>query len=87
MTYFSRTVELDYSRTSLKPFSVVVQAGLCQTWSETQKTGFLTMQLISFIMHTHVHVIYTPNTPLLYSKTRVYRSKHFFLNFVLKHRS
>ena len=25
--------------------SVVVQAGLCQTWSETPKTGFLTMRL------------------------------------------
>ena len=31
---------------SLKPSSVAVQAGLCQTWSETQKTGFLTTRLI-----------------------------------------
>ena len=26
--------------------SVAVQPGLCQTWSETLKTGFLTMRLI-----------------------------------------
>ena len=28
------------------PSSVVVQPGLCQTWSETPKTGFLTTRLI-----------------------------------------
>ena len=28
------------------PSSVIVQPGLCQTWSETQKTGFLTTRLI-----------------------------------------
>ena len=28
---------------SLWPSSVAVQPGLCQTWSETLKTGFLTM--------------------------------------------
>ena len=31
---------------SLKPSSVAVQPGLCQTWSETPKTGFLTTRLI-----------------------------------------
>ena len=31
---------------SLKPSSVAVQTGLCRTWSETPKTGFLTMRLI-----------------------------------------
>ena len=31
---------------SLQPSSVVVQPGLCGTWSETPKTGFLAMQLI-----------------------------------------
>ena len=30
---------------SLQPFSVAVQPGLCQTWSETPKTGFLIMRL------------------------------------------
>ena len=30
---------------SLSPFSVVVQPGLCQTWSETPKTGFLATRL------------------------------------------
>ena len=32
---------------SLKPTSVNVQAGLCRTWSEAQKTGFLASQPIS----------------------------------------
>ena len=31
---------------SLWPFSVVVQPGLCRTWSETPKTGFLTTRII-----------------------------------------
>ena len=31
---------------SLHPSSIVVQAGLCQTWSETPETGFLTMRHI-----------------------------------------
>ena len=33
---------------SLKPSSVTVQPGLCQTWSETPKTGFLITRLISY---------------------------------------
>ena len=30
---------------SLLPSSVAVQSGLCRTWSETPKTGFLTTRL------------------------------------------
>ena len=30
---------------SLKPYSVIAQPGLCQTLSETPKTGFLTSRL------------------------------------------
>ena len=30
---------------SLLPSSVAVQPGLCRTWSETPKTGFLTTRL------------------------------------------
>ena len=30
---------------SFQPASVTVQVGLCQTWSEIQKTGFLVSQL------------------------------------------
>ena len=33
---------------SLKPSSVGLQPGLCGTWSETPKTGFLTTRLISY---------------------------------------
>ena len=32
---------------SLQPYSVVTQPGLCRTWSEAPKTGFLTTRLIS----------------------------------------
>ena len=31
---------------SLQPSSVAVQPGLCRTWSETPKTGFLITRLI-----------------------------------------
>ena len=31
---------------SLQPSSVDVQTGLCRTWTETQKNGFLTTRLI-----------------------------------------
>ena len=34
---------------SFLPSCVVVQPGLCQTWSEAPKTGFLTTRLISFL--------------------------------------
>ena len=34
----------------LQPSSVVVQPGLCGTWSETPKTGFLTTRLISYMV-------------------------------------
>ena len=30
---------------SLYPYSVIAQPGLCRTWSETPKTGFLTSRL------------------------------------------
>ena len=39
---------------SLWPHCVVVQPGLCRTWSETPKTGFLTTRLKLF------HNIYRP---------------------------
>ena len=32
---------------SIYPSSVTVQVGLCQTWSETRKTGFLASRLIN----------------------------------------
>ena len=34
-----------YEISSLQPSCVVVQPGLCRTWSETPKTGFLTTRL------------------------------------------
>ena len=35
-----------YEILSLKPSSVFEQPGLCRTWSETPKTGFLTTRLV-----------------------------------------
>ena len=46
--YTDSTVPLlpKYEISSLWPSSVAVQPGLCGTWSETPKTGFLTTKLI-----------------------------------------
>ena len=42
---------------SLLPSSVAVQPGLCRTWSETPKTGFLTTRLkYDSIVHRRVNV-------------------------------
>ena len=40
---------------SLEASSVAVQPGLCQTWSETPKTGFLTARLI-FHQNCHMYI-------------------------------
>ena len=46
--YTDSTIHLlsKYEISSLQPSSKAVQPGLCQTWSETPKTGFLTTRLI-----------------------------------------
>ena len=46
--YTDSTIHLfpKYEISSLQPSSVAVQPGLCGTWSETPKTGFLTTRLI-----------------------------------------
>ena len=46
--YIDSTIFLlhKYEISSFQPSSVVVQSGLCQTWLETLKTGFILMQLI-----------------------------------------
>ena len=46
-----------YEISSLYPYCVVVEPGLCRTWSETPKTGFLITRLIlhlskEYICHT-----------------------------------
>ena len=47
--YIDSTIPLvpKYKISNLQPSCVVVQPGLCGTWSETPKTGFLTTRLIS----------------------------------------
>ena len=50
---------------SLWPSSVAVQPGLCRTWSETPKTGFLTMRLISPVYIVDIIIIqYTRVVPV-----------------------
>ena len=46
--YTDSTISLlpKYEISSLQPSSVAMQPGLCGTWSETPKTGFLTTRLI-----------------------------------------
>ena len=46
--YIDSTIPLlpIYEMSSLQPSSVAVQPGLCGTWSETPKTGFLKTRLI-----------------------------------------
>ena len=46
--YIDSTIPLlpKYEISSLYPSSMTVQPGLCRTWSETPKTGFLRTRLI-----------------------------------------
>ena len=48
--YTDSTIPLlpKYIISSFLPSSVTAQPGLCGTWSETPKTGFLTTKLIGF---------------------------------------
>ena len=47
---------------SLYPSSVTVQPGLCRTWPETPKTGFLTITTrLIFTLHSLRHSIYYEN--------------------------
>ena len=51
LSYTDTTIPLNFQAklskvSSLKPTSVVVQPGLCQTWSETLMEGFLGTWLI-----------------------------------------
>ena len=49
--YTDSTISLlpKYEISSLQPSSKAVQPGLCRTWSETPKTGFLTTRLVSSV--------------------------------------
>ena len=53
--YIDRTIPLlpTSEISSLSPSSVTVQPGLCGTWSETPKTGFLTTRLICIFTIFH----------------------------------
>ena len=70
--YIDSTIPLvpKYEISSLWPSCVVVQPGLCGTWSETPKTGFLT---------TRLNLVYFKPTPVSYhcKLSRVMR-KHAF---------
>ena len=46
---------------SLQPSSMAVQTGLCRTWSETPKTGFLTTRLIYDMTSVTISLIHMRN--------------------------
>ena len=46
---------------SLSPSSMAVQPGLCGTWSETPKTGFLTTRLIWLSLRALMMIHYRKN--------------------------
>ena len=48
---------------SVQPSSVVVQPGLCRTWSETPKTGFLTTRLILVTLEIQMNRFYVGDKP------------------------
>ena len=60
---------------SLKPHSVIAQPGLCGTWSETPKTGFLTSRLIyrtrsyqSRVRYAHLILVHASTSTSFYMK-------------------
>ena len=58
--YMDSTISLlpKYKISSLHSSSVAVQPGLCGTWLETPKTGFLTMRLIRGSINNFVNFLY-----------------------------
>ena len=80
--YIAITIPLlhKYKIPHIQPYSVVVQPGLCGTWSETPKTGFLTT-----ITKTSPCNEY-PLTPHFYIVKLGYTGAYFFLIFALKYR-
>ena len=91
--YTDSTIPLlpKYEISSLYPSSVAVQPGLCGTWSETPKTGFLTTRLIckqtaKAMVRLHVCVdmasfVLRTMSLLKYQKFKQY-SKNSFYNFL-----
>ena len=55
---------------SIWPSSLIVQPGLCRTWSETPKTGFLRTRLISPILsHLKAHMSRVMRKPTFWFPT------------------
>ena len=52
---------------SIKSSSVVVQLGLCRTWSETRKTGFLALRLFCSSVQTWGKLIVNANALIMHS--------------------
>ena len=59
--YIDNTIPLLslYEMSSLQPSSVIIQPGLCRTWSETPKTDFLRTRLIYCIGMSTLWTDYT----------------------------
>ena len=72
--------------TSVGVVSDIVCAGLRIVWQNSWLVPERTVIYNGVIMKTSPCNEQPPTTPLLYSKTGVYRGIHFFLIFALKHR-
>ena len=57
---------------SLSPLSVAIQPGLCRTWPESQKTGFLTTRLIYMYNRREVHFAMGGNFSLKICGTSIF---------------
>ena len=79
---------------SPEPSSVIVQPGLCRTWSETPKTGFLTSRLKSCHSWSMFFGVFSPlknyvNTPIQFTMKMTIQMKKdmffFFIYFAVTH--
>ena len=59
---------------SFYPFCVVLQPGLCRTWSETPNTDFLTTRLIYVIVTRKLVLVVTGQVRLLLNPIRNFAS-------------
>ena len=71
---------------SPEPSSVIVQPGLCRTWSETPKTGFLTSRLKSCHSWSMFFVFFSPlknyvNTPIQFTMKMTIQMKKYMFFF------
>ena len=68
---------------SIQPSSVVVQFGLCRTWSETPKTGFLRTRLIYELLHDKTLILLAAKFTTLIEQSVYFLNPKFQASFHL----